>query len=122
MLSVVTTSLANNANTLYTHRDECEAATGYVLPPLSAYCQRSAQASTSSFCRVGCRLLEAPFRRTPPNRPGMHHVDQDIALLVDLTDPLALPDYGRRWWFRDVSDSLVKNWWALRDSNPGPTD
>ena len=45
----------------------------------------------------------------------MHHVDQDLALLVDLTDPLALPDYGRRWWFGDVSDSLVKNWWAEVD-------
>ena len=33
-----------------------------------------------------------------------------------------LPDYGRRWWIGDVSNSLVKKWWALWDSNPGPTD
>ena len=36
MLSAATTSFANNANTLFPHRDDCEAGTGYVLPPLSA--------------------------------------------------------------------------------------
>ena len=61
MLSAATTSLANNANTLFPHRDDCEAATGYVLPPLSAYCQRSAQTSTSSFCRRGREPLPDGF-------------------------------------------------------------
>ena len=66
MLSAATTSLANNANTLFPHRDDWEAATGYVLPPLSADSEPGGTFQTSvswgsvPFLGIGARVTIVP--------------------------------------------------------------